>query len=39
MNSERCLQIGLKVVWDNEGKKFETYTNYDLDVAKVGEIR
>lgn len=39
MNSEKCLHIPLKVIWEENDKKYQTTTFYDIDVAKVGDNR
>ena len=39
MNKNKCFTIGLKVIWQDQGKTYETKTHYDIDVAKAGELR
>ena len=35
----KCLTIGLRVIWEEEGKSMESVAYYDIDVAKSGDNR
>ena len=39
MNTDRCLHIALKVTWEDDNDKYQTTTQYDVDVAKVADNR